>query len=225
MLYEAILLGYRRPRLLREAVDSLRRQSAPPLRITVWHNAPSRVEIPGARNIFADRNYGCRARHVAGLLSECAVCLFMDDDLILGPDVVRKLLLGHARHPLAAVGYVGRRVSDAYPGKYTRALEVRSGREDEEVSIVKGRLHLVRKSLLYCIHQYDLPEDVAAEDDIVLNAAVRIQTGHRPWVIGGIGRNEVQNVASNNGLEHRPDHWQRRDAAWQYMRKHFRWEP
>lgn len=216
--YDAVVLSYLRPDAVRECVEALRAQTPPPARIVVWHNAPSRVALPGAVNIFCDENLKCRARHAAAMLSAANICVFIDDDVILkSSEVCAKLVAGVLRHPCSVVGHEARRCLRVSDSMYWGQDSCRRTGVEAPVSVVKGKLHAVRRVLLHHAFSRDLPEDVWTEDDIVLNASVQMATGQPSWTIEGIGRADFVNLTDDLGNETREDHWARRNAACRWM--------
>jgi len=227
LTYDLILLSYRRPQNIAGCMAAVRRQSVLPRQIWVWHNAPSAVVVDGAVNVHCDDNGGCRPRHAIGQLSQADVCIFVDDDLLLfDPNVVAALLAAVSRHPSSVVGVAARRLTTASGNMYgDGAVECASWKQsaerattpegDQPVSVVKGRVHAVRRSLLHLAFRHDLPADVAGEDDIVLNAELQIESGEPSWLAGGIERGWVRNIPDIELVsnEHRDDHFARRSAT------------
>lgn len=215
MKYDAVILAYRRPAELLETVRSVRAQDAPPDELIIFHNDSNCPDVAGAINVRAGKNFGCRARHAIGLLCQAPVVMFVDDDVILrSPSVAGRLLDGLDRHPVSVVGYVGRRLVQ---GKYSCGQEIKFTAEDCRVDVVKGRLHMAARGLLAAPLELDLPADVAAEDDIILNAAAQMRWAKSSWVVAGFSPGDIENQPTQNGLEHRKDHRQRRDAACRNM--------
>ena len=238
--YTAIVLGYQRPKELLRVVKAIQNQTVKPQEIIVWHNGMGTPLISGRMNIdettdgYVDvinirsqYNFGCRARHAIGQLVKSPWCLFVDDDVLLGPQVAEKLLRGACRlfyseRMDSVIGYCG--VVGTKDDLYTTAKEIYYPTEDTPVSVVKGRVHMIYRLNLGVA--FDSPDVFFGfwEDDIILCARIKIALGGQPWLIGGIGHNEITNLDTQDGLDSRPDHYARRDAAWINMVKHG-WNP
>lgn len=212
--YAAIVMGYRRPQGLVETVESLRQQSPAPSTLLVWHNAPSDVKVEGAVNIYAEKNFGCPARHAAALLVDEPVVVFVDDDLTLtSPDLCSRLVTAlEANERLGVVGWRGRNVARG-ERPYSSQTEVPPGPAD----VVKGLFHATHRMLtavaLGC--SGPLPPEVRGEDDIMLCGALSIM-GFECRVLD-IAPGEIAVRRDEVGNEKRPDHMARRDAAVEAM--------
>lgn len=215
--YTVVVLGWNRPESLVKAVGYAATQRPCPREIVVWQNAPCEVEIPGVNLVRSVvRNYGPAARHVAGLLADCDVVVFVDDDVWLKYGGVCAALVEEVeRHPGSVVGGQGVCLNLAggrlYDPAYTVAYRA------AEVDVVKGMFHAVRREHLPAVWDHELPPDVRAEDDIVLSASVTMRTGERPRVVALARRMVDYRRDDRLGLQHRPDHYARRDAACRYM--------
>ena len=217
MLYDAVILSYMRAGLAAQSARAVLDQASPPQTVYVWHNAPSSEAIDGVCDIMSGHNFGCRARHAVAQLCDSPLVLFVDDDVILGPHVAENLLAGHIRHPRSVIGVVGRKAREADPHRYTGGTDCHSYAGEFAVSVVKGKIHLVPRTMLSLAFCRDLPGEVAGEDDIVLNAAVQIETGEPSWVAGAIPRGDITDIPVKSGCAFRKDHWARRNRAWAYM--------
>lgn len=215
MTYDIIVLSYLRDAT--ECVAACLAQKPSPVTVWVWHNAPSVTPVSGAVNVFCGRNLKCRARHALGLLSTSDAVVFVDDDVILkSPNVCASLMAGLTRHPDSVVGIEGRRCMGVSERMYWGDGQRCSWRE-APVSVVKGKVHAVRRMMLPLAFSHDAPEAVWTEDDITLNAAFQMATGKPSWTIGGVERAWIESRSDGKGNEDRPDHFARRDAACRYM--------
>jgi hypothetical protein len=180
--------------------------------------------VDGVVNVFNEVNSKCRARHSLGLLSEAQALVFIDDDVLLKDSrVCGTLIEGLKRHPRSVVGHEGRRCNGVSEKMYWGDGARHTGVEGP-VSVVKGKLHAVRRELLRHAFAYDLPESVWTEDDIVLNACVQMATGEPSWTIAGIERKWFENMTDDLGNETRFDHFALRDSACRYMAE-LGWNP
>jgi hypothetical protein len=175
------------------------------------------VLVPGAVNVRAEVNFRCRARHAVGLLCDADAVVFLDDDVLLtSPDALAPLLDGLAAHPGSVVGPEGRRCLSAAAPRYWGEGSQRVAHEAAPVSVVKGKIHAVRRSLLRHAFAHELPIQVWTEDDIVLSAEVQTATGNPPWTVAGM-RGLYRNLSDEKGNEMRPEHFDLRTAACQHM--------
>jgi len=187
-------------------------QEPAPAEVVVWHNAPCSESIVGVKNIWADTNYGCQARHAAALLLSVDAVVFVDDDIhFLHPGVCAKLLGGLIRHPLSVVGAIGRLINHTLSGPYWDDPQDYF-HEERPVGMVKGLLHAVRQPLLHHAFSLTLDQKTREEDDIVLNASVQLATAAPSWIVD-INHTDFKAVKTDNGNQNRPDHRERRDSA------------
>jgi len=239
LTYDVILLSWKRPQNLPGCVAAAKRQSVPPHQVVVWHNDPSTEAVDFAVNVHCDENLGCRPRHAIGQLSTADVCVFADDDVLLfDPQVCAALLAAVARHPDSVVGVAGRRITkiggnvygdgavECAPWKPERAAGLAGEHGDQPVSVVKGKVHAVRRSLLHLAFRHDLPPDVAGEDDIALNAELQMESGAPSWLAGGVWHGRVRDIPDPDrvGNEFRKDHFERRSATCRHMIE-LGWDP
>lgn len=225
MLYDVVLLSYRRPGNLPACIAAVRYQRPAPGQVYVWHNAPSSQPSPGAVNVIAGENFRCRARHALGLLSTAPAVVFLDDDVLLtAPDALAPLLAALEKHPDSVIGPEGRRCLAVSPTMYWGADSQKFAHQDGPVSIVKGKVHAARQQVLcLAFASSDLPESVWTEDDIVLCASSQAVTGQPSWAVAGM-RGKYRDLRDDLGNEKRPDHFARRAAACRYMAS-LGWDP
>lgn len=238
LTYDFILLSWRRPGNISACIAAALGQTVPPRRVVVWHNAPSYVLVKGAEHIVCDYNAGCRPRHAIGQLSTADVVIFADDDVLLAdPRVAAALLAAVKRHPESVVGVAGRRLARADGNLYSDdAVECASWKRtderantpegDQAVSVVKGKVHAIRRSLLPLAFVHDLPAEIAGEDDIVLSAECQMATGAPSWLAGGIEHAWIRDLPDTDqvGNEFRKDHFARRSATCRHMVE-LGWDP
>jgi hypothetical protein len=198
-------------------VAAVAKQEPAPEHILVWHNAPSDEMVPGVVNVWSEVNMRCRARHALGLLCCSEAVVFLDDDVLLtSPHALAPLLAGLSEHPESVVGPEGRRCLSAAEPRYWGEGSQRAAHEAMPVSVVKGKLHAVRRPLLRHAFAHELPVEVWTEDDIVLCAEVQTATGNPPWAVAGM-RGLYRNLGDEQGNEKRPGHFALRDAACRHM--------
>ena len=222
MQYDVVVLSYRKPAHALRAIDRLKVQSLPPDNIYVWHNAPCVARFAGVVNIYADVNFGCRARHAFGLLCLAPVVVFVDDDILLSRNACKILLNGKERHPQCVVGYSGRKCLGDYSDGHE--IDGRHVHVDTPVDIVKGFFHAVERELLVSSFEFAVEQSDAstlAEDDIILSETVSAKTGNANYVIAGFSDTDIVHQLHETGNQHRTDHYERRDSAISASRTRF----
>lgn len=232
LTWDFILLSWKRPGNVAGCVAAAHGQTVRPRRVVVWHNAPSYALVDGAEHVICSTNAGCRPRHAIGQLSTADAVIFADDDVLLAdPNVAAALLECLKRHPESVVGVAGRRFSKATgnmyndgiveccPWRLNRAKGIIGENGDQPVSVVKGKVHAVRRSCLHLAFRHDLPAEIAGEDDIVINAELSRESGEPSWLAGGVQHGWIRDLpdADKVGNEFRKDHFQRRSATCRYM--------
>lgn len=221
MRYGVILMGYKRNKALLEAARLVLFQEPSPIRLVVWHNAPSLVTVPDFHNIYSDINIGCSARHlIYGLFAGLDAVVFLDDDILMRKRLVCATLVEHLlreTHPL--VGYHGRKINTGNK-PYSTELDVT---EPGPVDVVKGFLCATKPEFLKYVWDFALTPELRMEDDIILSGTTQI-VFNKPGCIVEMPARAVEMVYYPNGNLSRPDHMQRRDAACLEMLKRG-WKP
>jgi len=190
-------------------VHSVKEWVTKPDEIIVFNNDPHSVlQIMGATVINAGRNFGSMARYAAGLISGVEICVFQDDDLLLGTAAFFHLTETVQKYPLAIVGMLG---SDFEPGKtYREKKNVRTNSNEADCNFVLGRVSAMSREVLADVFPFIMrrPELVAA----VCN--------HED-IPASLSRGEVKNKVipidfkeldpAGVGLEKKPAHYELRD--------------
>jgi hypothetical protein len=208
-----VLLSYLRRNTLNQCVDGILRQSRKPDNFVVWHNAPSAEPVDGVDNIFAGKNYGCSARHVAALLYPCKHILFIDDDVILKhPQAIEKVhyFLLSGEH---MVGACGRNLVHG-DRPYSKAGDVNL--TAGPVDVCKGWFHGMSRELAIRCLEFLLPDDIRGEDDITASAVCQLMLCKSPKLIP-FATGAFTMLRDRIGNMNRPDHKKRRDDACKYF--------
>jgi len=216
--YDVILLNYRRPENIPALVAIMRRQDPAPRHVLVWHNAPEGASGDfGTRDVYSRHNWGCQARHALGLLSGSESLVFVDDDVLpTCAQFAAPLLAALQQYPEAVVGPECRRLQGCGPEMYWGKDAARYSHAQGPVSVVKGKIHACRRELLALPFARALPEEIRAEDDIVLCAATQEVADVPSRCVAGM-RAFYRNLSDDRGNERRPDHFERRNRACRYM--------
>lgn len=222
MSYEVVVLNCRRPENLQQVVDAIWQQEPLPAEVWIWNNSATPCEVAGAKVVNAGRNFGCRARHAFGLLLDSETVVFLDDDVLLtSPLALAPMFSAIEQNPFSVVGPEGRRIGRDF--EYWGGASTRFSHVEGPVSVVKGKIHAVRRLLLHAAFTRDLPDRVRREDDIVLCASVQMLTGQLPKAVAGM-RGLYTNLPDALGNESRPDHFARRTEAVRHMAS-LGWDP
>lgn len=201
----AILLSWRRVPNLGRIIDELRRT---PLiaEIMLWNNNPEvRLDFPGVTVINSPRNFLCLARYCLVPLAAHDLIWFQDDDLLLRRAQIEAIYAAYAADPSRIYGIMGR---DIVNGLYS--ADVVYG----ECDIVLGQAMLFHRRLLH--HAFEplgsVPPDLA-EDDIIFSLA----SPRRPFAVD-VSPIEDLGSEDDSALWRRPDHFERRQRAVDFMR-------
>lgn len=126
-----IIPTYHRPRELRDCVRSILDQARRPEEIVVVDDgdldAPPLVEEAealGIRYIFhkKDKPGVCASRNIAATLSACDILFFLDDDVVLFPDYLARIMDVYEADPNARIGGVGGWVANPPPLTWAHRL-------------------------------------------------------------------------------------------------------
>jgi len=227
MAVTAVLLSWKRVGNLDKIIRSLQANSVEPKEIIVVNNNPQvQLTKPGATVINCGKNFGCLIRHVIGLMATTSHCLFVDDDLELGPKGIENFLHWSRLFPEAILGYFGATLGKGdKPYLARKDVWGRKIKSATKVDVVKGRLHFCRTSKphqsfrLLAESQLKIEDFALREDDILLSLAKR-HYGHENYVIpiaAGAGYAELAEGGVSLSIPAGP-HYVARDRAIQRIR-------
>lgn len=137
----AIILSWKRVKNLPQVVFGLKRQSCIN-DIIILHNHPSKLWIPGCKNIFFKDNHGSIIRHqFAATLEEYDYFIFSDDDLMLNGDFSKELLQAmKSKGDQSILGFFGQQLNfNNRTNPYSTGKHTISKEEIKSVDIIKGR--------------------------------------------------------------------------------------
>jgi len=185
----AIVLSWKRVGNLDKIIRSLQGNSVEPKEIILINNNPEiQLAKPGTTVINCGKNFGCLIRHAIGMMATTSHCLFMDDDLELGPKGIENFLDWSKVFPEAILGYFGAMLGTGdRPYSARKDIWARKVKTVTKVDVVKGRIHFCRTSKLHQSFRFlaesKLIKDFGSkEDDILLSLANR-HYGHENYVI------------------------------------------
>lgn len=218
MKYTAIVQHYyksRRP-YLDQIVDALAASSMPPSELIIWNNEenqhlavdPSRAKMPTTA-INSSKN-NLMGRYAAMLLATTDVVFVQDDDLLVQPKTVERLIEAWKRNGSIA-GHVGANLDRGSPSPYSSAMWV-PGQVgvDISVDIVLGR----------CFVGYRLDFIPGMQKAIALGNPGRCDDIHfnmcNDWsVVARVSGNGDDGIVDldehGEGLSHDPSHFIERD--------------
>ena len=225
----AILLSWKRVGNLDKIIRSLQGNSVEPKEIIVINNNPGiQLAKPGTTVINCWKNFGCLIRHAIGMMATTSHCLFVDDDLKLGPKVIENFAHWRKKFPEAILGYFGAILEKGdKPYSKKRNVHARKVKSATKVDIVKGRVHFCRTSKLHQSFRFvaesklDIGHFSLKEDDILLSLANR-HYGHENYVIpigAGAGYTELAEGGVSLSIPCGP-HFAARDRAVRWIRGH-----
>jgi len=206
MSLTAIVLSYKRVPNIGKIVASIQESTVVPEEIIVFNNNPDvKLDIKEATVINSEKNFGCRVRHVIGQVVDSTHLLFIDDDLMLKPTTIEKLIKWSDVYPESILGLLGKRLNK---GKYSGCDGISLDQVNlKEVDVVLGRVHFCKKQKLSLPFYYgfDTPED-----DIALSLANK-KAGFKNYVIPNDGVIELPQ--HGHAVSNRPNHIESRDEA------------
>jgi len=217
----AIVLSWKRVGNLDKIIRSLQGNSVEPKEIILINNNPEiQLAKPGTTVINCGKNFGCLIRHAIGMMATTSHCLFMDDDLELGPKGIENFLDWSKVFPEAILGYFGAMLGTGdRPYSARKDIWARKVKTVTKVDVVKGRIHFCQTSKLHQSFRFladsKLIEDFGSkEDDILLSLANR-HYGHENYVIpiaAGAGSAELAEGGVSLSIPCGP-HYAARDRA------------
>ncbi len=234
---EAVVVTHRRPKNLLPVLTALRRQSHTLARITVIDAAPSEDFRPTTGFDLADRvmrlgeNFGGFNRYIPLLAYRDEFTLFVDDDFMVGPDAVRRMLaVAAARSEFGVIGEVGRSLSPALEYSYR---DIRTGAGDVQPVDLIIRGYLTRTAALPCVAEtlWRLPAEWRPAqiqfDDLVLCVGMQLQG--RPCLVYRPDRASERlidaELPDDFSLYRRRTHTSERVAFLRMARERLGWRP
>jgi len=211
------LLNWKRPQNLAHVLDSVASQSIRPV-IFLWNNGGPFRDERVRWQVDSSRNMGCWPRWFMASRATTEYVCSLDDDLILkDPYVLEDAIAFLAQcEDGTIIGPEG--VQLAFSKSYRDCTHVACPAEDTPVSIIKGRMMLLRRSALNRVSlttAYDVARDA---DDIAISAMVAGGKGAK-HIVPGLFRGRLEDLEQLGvGLSQRPGHHERREAA---RRKYF----
>jgi len=211
------LLNWKRPQNLPFVIDSLARQTVKPV-LFLWNNGDPFEDGRIAWQVDSSENMGCWPRWFMASRARTRYVCSLDDDLVMTDahvleDAVAFLSQCDER---AIVGPEGVRLAFSKP--YRDGEHVAYPAQDTPVSIVKGRMMLLRRRALDHVRlstAFDVARDA---DDIAVSA---MAAGGRPGrhIVPALFRGRLHDLDQHGvGLNQRQGHHERREAA---RRKYF----
>lgn len=188
--------------------DALRGNTPQLERIIMWNNRfyPGSYDADDIFLIESDRNT-LLGRYAAALLADTEYIFVQDNDLVIGPDTISRLLAVAQKHPDKIVGSSGC-ILGLGDKPYSSARWVAEGPAD----VILGRCWLAHRKALVPGFTRILSEGIYPGrcDDIVFSMAAG----------GGIVVPcEIRNLDEESvGLSHAPEHFEQRDAMALFIR-------
>jgi hypothetical protein len=212
------LLNWKRPQNLPRVIDSLMRQTLRPT-VFLWNNAGTPFHDERvAWQVDSSQNMGCWPRWFMASRARTEYVCTLDDDLVLADEQVLEdavaLLAQCPEHTI--LGPEGVKLVFGKP--YRHCDHVAAPETDTPVSIVKGRMMLLRRAALERVPFSTAYEVARDADDIVISALVAGGKANRHVVPALFGDRLEELEEYGVGLKERPAHHERREAA---RRKYF----
>ena len=210
----AIVLSWKRTKNLPQIVFGLKKQTFID-DIFILHNHPSKLWVPGCKNVFYKENKGCIIRHhFAATLNEYDYFVFSDDDLMLKHDCSKEVLEAIRKYGGESVlGFFGHVLNMNNKEKpYSSGRYKISKKVIMPVDIVKGRIHIISKQGINLMAKSGPDTELLkSEDDLRANIALQREYGKPSYLIPI--KNEIVELQDNYALEHRGFHEKNRDRA------------
>jgi hypothetical protein len=180
----AVMLSWKRPGNLPRIVESWQQVPEITERI-IWNNNPDvKLADLGATVISASQDLGLYSRFAAGGLARNGAVLMQDDDLLLPPATIRRLLSEWQRDPDILHGIFGRKARP--DGSYDPRNVLARGGQSRDVLLVLTRALVFRRE--YCgdflgdVRTHFDPIQSSSRpygngEDILLNFLARKRTG------------------------------------------------
>ena len=217
------ILSYLRTDTTPKVVKSALNQTVKPDKIYVFNNNPNvQLDYPYCVNINSQENFRCIIRHAIALTRELDYCLFVDDDVIMGPKTIENFLKYSKKHPESILGYYGRNImrdSNLYSVSGSNWFT----NTEKEVDMIMGMIHFCKSSKLAnsFILKKNIPDLPLTEDDILLSLGNKYIDKQKNYVIPYDEESKPIPVTSTKtgGLSHSGGHeGRRRDAVRRILR-------
>lgn len=146
----------RRP-YLKRIVEALNAGTVKPEKIVIWNNEPRSIKVPGAVVINSGENLGCAIRHLIALAFPSDRYLFHDNDLLVKPDTVEKMMASTA--DVVGIEWFAR-------------------------GIILGRLHLCTRKAVERMEEFRRQTGTTLNsrcDDIIISAINRTEVVSVEW--------------------------------------------
>jgi hypothetical protein len=211
------LLNWKRPQNLPRVIDSIARQTAKPV-IFLWNNGAEFRDSRIAWQVDSSQNMGCWPRWFMASRARTQYVCSLDDDIVLTDEHVLEDAIAFLSQcdERTITGPEG--VQLVFNRPYRDCEHVACPAEDTPVSIVKGRMMLLRRRALDHV-KLSTAFDVARDsDDIAVSAMVaRARPGQH--IVPALFRGRFEDLEQHGvGLNQRQGHHERREAA---RRKYF----
>jgi len=211
------LLNWKRPQNVPRVLDSLMAQTLRPT-VFLWNNGKPFHDERIAWQVDSSENMGCWPRWFMASRAQTEYVCTLDDDLVLGDETILEDAVSFLaqRKEHTVIGPEGVRLVFGQP--YRHCDHIAAPETDKPVSIVKGRMMLMRRRALERVPFSTAYEVAKDADDIAVSALV---AGGKPnrHVIPALFRGRLQDLEEYGvGLKERPAHHERREAA---RRKYF----
>jgi len=210
----AIVLSWKRVKNIPYVVFGLKKQSYID-EIIIFHNHPSKLRIPGCKNIFSEKNLGCIVRHkIASTIKGYDYFVFSDDDLMLMNDLRKDILpVIRSKGKESVLGFFGQELNmKKNKEEYTSGKHTTSNKEMVPIDIIKGRFHIISKEGISEMAKSNFnTSSLKSEDDIRANLIIQRKFKKPSYLIPLNHR--ILELHDKHALERRPTHLQKRNEA------------
>lgn len=234
---QVVLINWRRVNNVAKIVTALKKQSVP-CKILVADCAPGEGCLTDAVGKHVDgivrvrENLGPPSRFIPALAYDLApYTYFHDDDALPGPKCLEAYLRAAdaLEGSFAVLGQIGRRFLDRggpadklYRTGYDSRNVLPACVGDKKMVDCTVRFHFVKTAMLWTVPWFkalfrdrssEKDAEVLVEDDLLLHAAVQLESGHPSFAIGAEleGRSNLEELEHPHPHSGRPHHREFRD--------------
>lgn len=210
MTVTAIVQRYYRERdpYIVPILRSLASQTYPPVRVILWNNAINKQtefaeEWPFKLHVIYSQHNTLMGRWAAVLLAETEYVYIQDDDLLMGPATIERLLAVSRQHFGTLVGPFGMNFGSDPEKPYTSGRRIHEGPAD----VLLGRCLLASKAHFLKRLAMAAVEPMGRCDDIKVSTAPPAMN----YAVPGIRFTNLDERGV--GLSHEPEHFDERNTA------------